>query len=341
MRPPPAWATRARCLAAGALLAGASALAAPAAPSCPPPPPDPALLQTVVVESAGDVASGGTAAAPQPDRGPLWRVERDGLRGWLYGTLHVGRAPWRTGPRVRQALQGSAVLALELDPLDASVAAALQGAALRPETRAVRLDAALSARLAAAARQACLDEQALAALHPSWQVLQLTLVQARRDGLEPLFAQELVLALLARRLGKAVVSLETPQQQLDALLPGDAGQVAAEVDRSLQTLESGRAGPLLRRIEQAWTAGDLATLGDPAAWCDCTPTAEDRAALARLNDRRNEVMAQRLDARMRDGPVVFAAVGALHLSGPLGLPALLAQRGYRVVPVLPADARSP
>jgi len=30
------------------------------------------------------------------------------------------------------------------------------------------------------------------------------------------------------------------------------------------------------------------------------------------------------------GKQVFAAVGSLHMIGPMGLPALMAQRGYRV-----------
>jgi hypothetical protein len=52
--------------------------------------------------------------------------------------------------------------------------------------------------------------------------------------------------------------------------------------------------------------------------------------LRRLNDERNPNLAARIDALHARGQRVFAAVGALHMTGPRALPALLAQRGYRV-----------
>jgi uncharacterized protein len=46
--------------------------------------------------------------------------------------------------------------------------------------------------------------------------------------------------------------------------------------------------------------------------------------------RPNEEMAQRLFEMAIDGKVRFVAVGILHLVGERGIPALLAQRGFRV-----------
>lgn len=324
--------------AAGALLATllAPPLTAlgmgPGALDCPPPPPSPAALQAVV---------GATAPrdGPQgPDRGLLWRVTRDGRTSWLYATLHVGRAEWRPGPLVLEALRTSDVVAFELDVLDPDLGPALTEAVRARSTTAFELPSALQARLAAAARRACADDESLAGLHPAWQVLQLTVAEARRDGLEPLYAQEIVLGLLARRLQRPVLPLETVHEQLDALLPPDPAALAAEVDHALRLLEDGRARPALRRIVQAWIEGDLATLSDPAAWCDCVPTEADRAALVRLNDRRNVHLAERFDGLHREGRRVFAAVGALHMTGPQGLPSLLARRGYRVDPWWPPGA---
>ena len=52
--------------------------------------------------------------------------------------------------------------------------------------------------------------------------------------------------------------------------------------------------------------------------------------MARLLDARNPALAEGIDALHASGRRVFAAVGALHFIGPLGLTALLGQRGYRV-----------
>jgi uncharacterized protein YbaP (TraB family) len=56
----------------------------------------------------------------------------------------------------------------------------------------------------------------------------------------------------------------------------------------------------------------------------------ERAQLRRLNDARNPFLAERIDALITQGHRLFAAVGALHMTGPQALPRLLEQRGYRL-----------
>jgi uncharacterized protein len=49
-----------------------------------------------------------------------------------------------------------------------------------------------------------------------------------------------------------------------------------------------------------------------------------------LNDERNPGLAAGIDKLMGDGKPVFAAVGALHMTGLKAVPTLLAQMGYKV-----------
>jgi len=81
---------------------------------------------------------------------------------------------------------------------------------------------------------------------------------------------------------------------------------------------------------QAWEAGDLETLAQYEQWCECAQTEDDRAAMRRLNDERNPLLADGIAARHKAGKRVFAAVGALHMTGQQALPLLLAQRGFKV-----------
>ena len=230
------------------------------------------------------------------------------------------------GPATRRALGQSQVLALELDPADPEL-----GARLRDATRdAPQPDAAQLQRLQLRRAAACLPSDALQGLHPMLQLMTLTLLAARQDGLDAALSQELMLAAAARASGLRIVALESVQQQIDALLPADAGQMRMLLDEGLEQLERGRSGAVLRRLAEAWAAGDLDTLEHYAQWCECADTAEQRAWLRRLNDERNAPLAAGIDALHAAGHKVFAAVGALHMTGAQALPELLRRRGYSV-----------
>ena len=263
--------------------------------------------------------------APQADRGLLWRVSRDGRTGWLFGTLHVGRPAWkRLGPQVAAALRNSDVLALEIDPADPTLVAEL--ADLQP----IALPPALQTRLTQAYERACVAPESLSSLHPVLQATTLTVLEARWLGLDPGYALEQVLATQARAHGRRVLSLETAAQQKAALVPSDPAEALSSLDQSLAQLEDGSGRRVLQRMAQAWESGDLATLEDFDRWCECVATEADRAFMRKLNDERNPGLAARIEAQHRRGQRVFAAVGALHMTGPQSLPRLLTQRGFKV-----------
>lgn len=305
---------RARACAVAAVLALGLGEAA-AAPDCPPPPAPPSAAQWQAAQRGAR------------DIGLLWRLSKDGRDSWLFGTIHVGKLAWSApGPTLRQALADSEVLALEIDPTDPNLAARLQQA-LRDAPAA---DAALRPRLQALAAAACLDADALQGQHPMLQLMTLTLLQARRDELDAAFSQELMLVTAAHAAGLRIVALESVEQQIAALLPQDPQQMQRLLEQSLAQLERDRASAVLRRLAEAWAAGDLDTLERYAEWCECADTDDQRAWLRQLNDERNAHLAQGIDALHLRGQQVFAAIGALHMTGAQALTGLLRQRGYVV-----------
>ena len=318
----PAWLHRfGRLLLAGgwAWLAW-PALAAPE-PPCPPAPVSPTTAQR--------------AQAAQTDRGYLWQLQRDGRSSWLYGSLHVGRPTWVVpGPRVAQALAASQVLALEIDPTDPGTTMAL---AAEPgqagQAPAETLPPALQQRLARATAAACLPQGALAAMAPVMQAVVLSVLEARWLGLDPAFSQELALAYRARELGLPVVALETVALQKQALLPDSAEDARSLLAHTLAQLEQGQGRGTIDRLAQAWETSDLATLENHDQWCGCVATEADRAALRGLNDARNPALAQGISQLHAEGRRVFAAVGALHMTGDAALPKLLTGLGFNVVRV--------
>lgn len=261
------------------------------------------------------------------DRGLLWRISRDGRESFLYGTLHAGRPEWfALGPRTEASLSRAGTLALEIDVTDPAVQAALQGATQGPPRV---LPAELMRSLRAAWATECLPADALDRGAAEFHVMQLGVAQAQRQGLFALYGAESV--LLVRSLGRQrpVVGLESVQTQLSALLARDDEEAATMVREALAELQRPQAAHTLERLTRAWVTGDLKDLEAHAEWCDCMNTPTERESYARLVDGRNPGMVKAIE-RLHANASVFAAVGALHLVGPQGLPALLAARGFKV-----------
>jgi uncharacterized protein YbaP (TraB family) len=200
--------------------------------------------------------------------------------------------------------------------------------------RSQALTPSLRARLQRQFAAACMQPGPMARLHPLMQALTLTLLAGRQEGLDPAYAQELMLASYARTSRRPVIALESVQRQLQALMPSRDAIGLAMIEQLLQQLEQDTLRPVLRRVAKVWEQGDFEQLERYAEWCDCARTPAEQALLARLTDERNPGMAERIDALHREGRRVFAAVGALHMAGQLGLPRLLARRGYTVERVL-------
>jgi uncharacterized protein YbaP (TraB family) len=299
------------------LLAIASQACAEVKSSCPP----------VAVRPTPEMIQAGMRDAR--DHGFLWRVSRDGHSSYLYGTIHVGKQEWMfPGPGVMQAIRASDSVALELDMLDPDIQRRM--AAGMATMRSVALPDALVKRLRKQAESVCVPFDAVARLSPEMQVVMLTLMDARWEGLDASYGIDGVLAGLGRSAGKAMLSLETPEAQIKLLQMQDEQGVVTFVGDGLSELESGRAGKSLRQLAQVWSSSDYSEMGRYSEWCDCLKTQAEREMMKKVLDDRNPNLADRIDEIHSGGKKVFAAVGSLHMFGVTGLPAQMSRRGYRV-----------
>lgn len=310
-----------RFLAGACFFIGFQALAqSPAPADCPP---------QASMPSAEERAK---ASEQARDRGFLWRVSKGGKSSYLYGTIHLARREWMfPGPQVSAALKASQVVALELDITDTALMQRLQaGLAPKPGEPGAKLPDDLAKRLRAQLRVACAPNEMLTAMSPEMVGALLVMMSARRDGLDANYGIDPALAHLARRQNKTVVSLETPELQLKLMRSQSASDLRESLEKVLSDLEQDRTRPLLLRVAQVWAEGSDDELERYREWCDCAKTELELATLKAMLDDRNPAMAARIDALHGGGQTVFAAVGSLHLFGPQALPALMAQRGYRV-----------
>lgn len=268
------------------------------------------------------------------DRGVLWRIERDGRTSWLYGTIHVGRGDWvRPGPTIQKALTQSDTLALELDLRDEATARTMARPA-DPELLARMLSGERARRLERQNSEACVPPGTLSKLQPILQVTALAGLVGRADGLYPEFGVDETLAVSARNSSKPIVALENAADQLKVLTGDSESEEAEQVDAALDELESGKLRGQLKELADVWARSDAARLARYPEWCDCVKTPAEQRLMKRLLDDRNPNLADGIERLHASGKGVFAAVGALHMIGPQGLPTLMAARGFKMTPVL-------
>ncbi len=263
------------------------------------------------------------------DRGFLWRITKEGRSSYLYGTIHIAKLDWVfPGEEMRKALSETDSLALELNLLEPDTLSQLTQGAM--QTVPTALPPALQARLARQAQATCVPIDQLTPLRPEFQIITLSVMALRKDGLEAAYGIDMVLAGMAQSGKKPIRSLETAAGQLALLQVSDTTEALAAVNEGLLLLEDGSAQVLMAKLAKAWEGSDHATLSSYTDWCNCANTPKDQAQIRRLIDERHPVMAQRIDALHQQGGRVFAAVGALHMIGPQGLPTLMVQLGYVV-----------
>jgi uncharacterized protein YbaP (TraB family) len=268
------------------------------------------------------------AAQQARNRGFLWRIQRDGQSSYLYGSLHVGKAEWMSpGPAMRLALQQVDTVALEIDL--ASDEAQLQLQALNSRSQR-SIPAALRKRLERLWLAECLPLAQLDSGPVELQATALLVLMGRRQGFDPAYSSEMMLTLYAKASDLPLVSLESLKSQLDLVLTESDAQATEMVSEVLAQVEKPQSRETQKKLISAWARSDLGLLARYQDWCDCVHTDRERADMKKLLDDRNPGLADGIERLHAGGQRVLAAVGALHMTGPLALPRLLAARGFTV-----------
>jgi uncharacterized protein len=269
------------------------------------------------------------APEPQPANPALWRVDGpDGERGWLLGTIHSLERPalWRTA-KVDAALRDADAIVVEVGNLADDKAmqrtfAALSRSPGLPPVSA-RIDPALRPRLEQVMRKVGARETAFAGVE-TWAVaLSLARASQSRDDA----ANGIDRAVLAAAGNRRVVELEGAAYQLglfDALPEQDQRDLLNAVLRDAGAIDS-EGGDLAA----AWRHGDMNAI-----------EAETRKGMLAdpelrqvLFVGRNRAWADKVAAMLKLDAQPLVAVGAAHMAGPEGLPALLAAQGFKVTRV--------
>lgn len=259
----------------------------------------------------------------------LWSIEKDGQKGWLFGTVHLlpEGTEWQS-PAIAAAIDESGLLVLEATGLDnqrrtsqifermAKSPDLLPLAQRLPPSRQEALDRLLTRLHMNEAAMGAYESWAAALLLSSG--IQQDLKLAAGEGIDRQLNREFLEA------GKAVAGLETVEQQLGIF---DTLPQAAQQRLLLQVVdEAAGADGRYRQLLDAWLRGDMDRIGQEFL----TEFGKTPELITPLLIERNRSWARQISALMRRADTPFIAVGAGHLAGPRSLQIMLAAQGFRV-----------
>lgn len=258
---------------------------------------------------------------PETVHPALWQVEGPGRqKGWLLGTIHTlpRAADWRRGA-VAAAWDQADTVIVEIAALndDAATARAFQALAHTPGQPP--LDARVSPQNRVALAKALARAHARPGDFADTESWAAALMLARnQDQGDP--ANGIDRAVLAQAGSRHIIELEGAAAQLAIFdrLPESAQR------RLLDEAVADRAPGA--DLAQAWKRGDVATIARETQ----RGILADPVLREALYAGRNRTWAARIAGVMNNGAHPFIAVGAAHMAGPDGLPAMLAAQGYRV-----------
>lgn len=266
------------------------------------------------------------APEPQPAKPALWRVEGAGGEwGYLFGTIHSLKRPalWQSG-KVGPALAQSDRIVVEVAKLSDQAGLSKTFAALSKTPGlpplSARVEPALRPRLEEAMQKVGARESNFTDVE-TWAAA-LSLARAGQSADDA--ANGIDRAVETAAKGRPVVELEGAASQLgifDRLPEKEQRDLLAAVLRDGGAIDS-ESGDLA----EAWRKGNMALIaGETRKGLLADPELREALYIA-----RNRAWTERLSAMLVRREHPFVAVGAAHMAGDEGLPAMLAAKGFKV-----------
>lgn len=263
-----------------------------------------------------------SAVAAKP---AMWVVRDADSEIYLFGTVHMlgEGADWRT-PLFNDVYAKAGTVWVETTVDRAEARSLMSRYGVDPERRlSEKLNPRLMTRLAPMLERRRVPVASADSLRPWAAAMILSVQPPRADGRSLDNGPDVVLAREATSAAKPLRTFETMEGQFRMLagLPEEA-EVAY-----LASVVEDQIHPPSGSLEQAWAEGDL----DGLARRMVDDMRRNNPALyAALLKNRNEAWARTLTVEMRGNGVQLVNVGALHMVGKHGLPALMRQRGFEV-----------
>ena len=266
-----------------------------------------------------------------PANPAMWTVHGTKGTAYLFGSIHVlpPNMQWRT-PRIDAAMKSADTFYFEV-PMDDSAKAQIldfvqkNGSLPAGTTLPSLLTPEARADYDAVLQLTHVPPGALENRRPWLAMLFLDVAMLTQQHLSPDAGLDKQVYAAAQAIGgKSFGAFETPEQQFALVMPKNKKLEIEEFDVQLKDLRTDSMS--LGGMIDAWAHGDVKTLGRIInAGFKGHPEAEKS-----LFADRNAAWMTQLKVMLNEPHTYFITVGAGHLAGPKGVPALLRAKGYRV-----------
>lgn len=260
----------------------------------------------------------------------IWVVKGPHSTVYLFGTVHALQPdhPWQSA-KIEAAIKESGTLWLEIPDIDdpASMQPLILQLGMDPaHSLSSRLTPDQVAKLNKAAASLPGGEALLEPMKPWLAGMMLSLAPVLQAGYDPNSGVEFALKPEFTKANKPVKGFETAEQQIHYF--ADMSDKAQLDFLSSELDDADTAADKLKEMIAAWYAGDLAKL-DELNNADFRDKYPDLFQI--LVVKRNKNFTTQIQEMLKGDGVSFVAVGAGHLVGKDGVPAMLEKLGYKVV----------
>ncbi len=171
------------------------------------------------------------------------------------------------------------------------------------------------------------EEAAAQKMKPWFMAINLSVLAIMSSGMDPNSGVDKFLAGQAQLARKPVFGLETPEEQMMALIDHPLDVQAAMLSETLDQLDDFKT--VMNGYLDAWASGD----GDRIASTMINDMRKYQGMYEALLVNRNRNWIAGLEGHINSGKTVFVVVGAAHLVGPDSVLKMLQDKGYKVAKI--------
>lgn len=266
------------------------------------------------------------AASPAQAEPPIWVVQDQDSKIYLFGTVHLLKPDikWNT-PAVQAAVKDSKELWLEVTDADdmTIVGPLVQKLGLdfaKPLSK--KLTPEQLARLTEVAKKYGVPAEQLEIMQPWLAAITLTMIPLQKAGFDPKLGVDAQIRTMAVKEGDTLKSFENVTLQLNFFATMSEANQVAMLMQIVDEADQGAAA--IERGAVAWSKGDLSAM-ETELILDMKKKAPQVYDL--MLTQRNVDWAKQIEGILKGSGTHFIAVGAGHLIGPDSVQAQLKSRG--------------